>query len=121
MYPDARVLVGTDEAESIEIRDLFNTGQLKLLITHAQSAGYGVNLQGSCSTVVWFGVPYNQEHYEQTIGRVWRQGQLKPVRLLLILARDTRDFMVLKMLHDKTESQNKLKQALRELRDKLGL
>ena len=121
MYPDARVLVGCDEEESIEIRDLFNAGKLKLVITHPASSGYGINLQGSCSTVVWFGIPYNQEHFEQTIGRIWRQGQLRPVRLMLILAKDTRDFMVHQMLHDKTNTQNKLKKALRELRLKLGL
>jgi len=121
MYPDARVLVSCSEAEAIEIRDLFNAGKLKLVITHAQSAGYGVNLQGACSIVVWFGLPYNQEHYEQTIGRIWRQGQTKPVRLMLLLAKGTRDFVVRDTLSDKTNAQNKLKNALLVFREKLGL
>jgi hypothetical protein len=57
-----------------ELIQLFNAGGLPGLIGHPASMGHGLNLQGECAHVCWFGLTWNLEHYDQAIRRVWRQG-----------------------------------------------
>ena len=114
-YPDARCLTGASEEEAIDIMERFNAGTLKLLLVHPLSAGYGLNLQKACNTIIWYGLTYNQESYEQTNGRVQRQGNdHSHVRCFRILAKDTIDLALAKALEDKTFVQNDLKSKMRE-------
>ncbi len=117
-YPNARCLTGVKEEEAIEIQTLFNSGAIKLLIAHPASAAFGINLQGACSIVVWFGLNYNLEYYLQFVGRVYRQGQKKSVRVFRILTKDTMDQAVQMALSLKNEAQEGLKEAMRAYRSK---
>ena len=60
----------TDES----IRD-WNAGRLEVGLIHPASAGHGLNLQSGGSTLVWFGMLWSLELYQQTVARLWRQGQ----------------------------------------------
>lgn len=113
-YPDARCLTGVEEAEAIEIMEKFNNGEIKLLLCHPLSAGFGLNLQQACCTIVWYGIPYNLESYEQLIGRIQRQGnKSKRVTCHRILCEDTMDIAVSDALRSKDAVQEDLKVAMR--------
>lgn len=80
--------------------------------------GHGIDgLQESGSTVVWFGLNWSLELYEQMNGRIDRQGQTRPVSVIRILCRDTIDLAVADALERKTDDQEGLKSALQRYRD----
>ena len=78
------------------------------MLCHPASAGHGLNLQQGGNIIIWFGLTWSLELYEQFNARLHRQGQKKPVRILHILSNDTVDFKVLETLQTKEESQNAL-------------
>ena len=92
----------------------FKQGKIKLLIGHPMSMGHGIDgLQSVCSIVVWFGLTWNLEHYEQMNGRINRQGQPKPVTVIRIMARNTvEDGVMAPRLQMKDDSQTGLKRAM---------
>jgi len=90
----------------------FNEGKIPVLLAHPASAGHGLNLQDFCHHVCWFGITWNLEYYIQAIDRVWRQGQRNAVTVYRIIARDTLDERVAKVLLSKEVTQNKLFSAL---------
>jgi SNF2 family DNA or RNA helicase len=96
--------------------DTFNKGTLRVLLAHPKSAGHGLNLQGSCDTVVWYGVTWDLELYEQAIARIWRQGNPNPAVIVHHLMADTEiDRRVQKVLESKARTQNNLLDGLRDL------
>jgi len=113
-YPDAKCLVGIDDHDEINaIQDEFNAGDLRLLITHPMSSGYGLNLQKACNNIVNFGLMYNFELWEQMIFRVYRQGNdARHIMHHIIMTKDTNDDIVLKLLEQKGLTQQGLKEAL---------
>lgn len=111
-YPDAECMTGVKEHEAVDIMTRFNAGKIKLLIAHPLSAGHGLNLQEACSIVVWFGLNYNLELYEQFTGRVNRQGQKNPVRCFRIVCEDTMDYVVMDALAHKDETQSAMRDAI---------
>lgn len=113
-FPEARCLTGASDEESSEMVDEFNAGRLKLLIAHELSAGYGLNLQKSCSIIVRIGPSYNLEAFEQSVGRVYRQGQSRPVLLFIILSRDTIDLDIMQILEDKGDVQQDLLKVMKQ-------
>jgi len=117
-YPDAECLTGVKEHEAVDIMTRFNAGKIKLLIAHPLSAGHGLNLQETCNIVVWFGLNYNLELYEQFIGRIHRQGQKNPVRCLRIVCVDTMDYAVMDALAHKDETQTAMRDAINRYRVK---
>ena len=120
-YPQARCLTGADEGYAQESVDLFNRGLLKLLIAHPASVGFGLNLQYACSTVIWFGATWNLEFYDQANGRINRQGQSKPVRIIRIIARDTIESYIFTRLVQKKMDEDSLKAMMTELKNKRGI
>lgn len=91
----------------------FNAGDIPLLLGHPASMGHGLNLQGSCHHVIWFGIPWSLELYEQTIARVYRQGQTaNTVFIYHIVAQGTIDERVLTVLTAKDRDQRKLLNAI---------
>jgi SNF2 family DNA or RNA helicase len=97
--------------------DSFNRGELSRLLAHPASAGHGLNLQGSCHHIIWFGIPWNLEYYDQAIARVYRQGQnAEKVFVYHIIAKDTKDEDVAKVLNLKDRSQQVLLSALKSAR-----
>ena len=95
--------------------DDFNAGKLPILLGHPASMGHGLNMQQACHHVVWFGIPWNLEHYDQAIARVYRQGQQsRSVFVYHIIARDTMDEKVVRVLNGKDRTQQALLSALGE-------
>ncbi len=115
VYPDIPCLgSGISKSKEKELIKQFNAGELLYLIGHPASMGHGLNLQGSCNKVCWFGIPWNFEHYDQAIGRIYRQGQTKhTVFIYHIAAVNTLDFTVLDVLVQKERTQKDLLTALK--------
>jgi len=89
----------------------------EVFISH-NSAGHGIDgLQDSGSIVVWFGLNWSLELYEQLNARIDRQGQTKPVSIIRILCKDTVDLAVADSLSRKTDDQAGLRSALQRYRD----
>jgi SNF2 family DNA or RNA helicase len=107
-FPEAVVL---DKAQ--ETIDHWNRGEIKMLLAHPASAGHGLNLQDGGATIVWFGLTWSLELYQQFNARLHRQGQLKPVKILHVIARKTIDERVLGVLSSKDATQKQLLSALK--------
>lgn len=89
--------------------DGFNDGIIPALLCHPASVGHGLNLQGACSKTVWFSIPWNLEHYDQAIARVYRQGQREQtVSVYHLVAKDTIDERIMKTLEKKDRTQQDL-------------
>lgn len=118
-YPDAPVLGGgTSASQAQAIIERFNRGEVPILLGHPASMGHGLNLQSSCHHIVWYGIPWNLEHYDQAIARIYRQGQASGrVFVYHIVARGTLDERVLVVLQDKDERQQGLLAALHTHRE----
>ena len=96
-----------------ETIDRWNRGEIKLLLAHPASAGHGINLQSGGSMIVWFGLTWSLEYYQQFNARLHRQGQLKPVRIVHIVCADTIDERVMSVLSTKDATQKNLLAALK--------
>lgn len=103
---DTPVLGGGTSAEQADgyIRD-FNEGKIKYMLCHPASMAHGLNLQKACHHMIWFGLTWNLEYYDQSVARIYRQGQEHPVFVYHILARDTLDYRVMGVLKDKDKTQ----------------
>ena len=100
-----------DSKESIK---LWNKGDLPVALIHPASAGHGLNLQDGGSTIIWFGLTWSLELYQQTIARLWRQGQSdKTVIVQHIITDQTIDEQILKALKDKNNTQDALISAVK--------
>ncbi len=106
-YPYARTL----ETEA-DISD-WNAGRIKLLLAHSASSGHGLNLQDGGHVICWFGLPWSLELYQQANARLHRQGQQQAVIVHHIIARNTMDGHVLKVLQAKASGQDALLNALK--------
>lgn len=93
--------------------DKWNQNKIPMLLAHPASAGHGLNLQKGGSLIVWFGLNWSLELYQQFNARLHRQGQEKPVRVVHIVVQDCMDERVLSALSDKDLIQEDLLKALR--------
>ena len=109
-FPDAVVLDKKGEAV-----DLWNEGKIKILLAHPASAGHGLNLQKGGSVVVWFGLNWSLELYQQFNARVYRQGQEKPTRIIHIVTANCIDEKVMKVIGLKAQTQDELLNHLKIL------
>ena len=95
----------------------WNRGEIEVGIIHPASAGHGLNLQTGGSTLIWFGLTWSLELYQQTNARLYRQGQKNTVVIHHIITKGTIDERVLKALEKKEKTQNSLIDAVKaELR-----
>jgi SNF2 family DNA or RNA helicase len=117
-FPDIPTLgSGLSPRKLDGIINRFNAGEIPVLLGHPASMGHGLNLQGSCHHVIWYGITWNLEHYEQAIARVHRQGQKSEhVFVYHIIAKNTLDEKVIKTLTMKDKRQSSLLQALHDYR-----
>lgn len=101
-----------DADESIE---KWNQGKLPVALCHPASSGHGLNLQESGSnTMVFFGIPWSLELYQQTVARLWRQGQRNStVTIIHIVTKGTIDERIMKALSDKNMTQAALIDAVK--------
>ncbi len=92
----------------------WNNGELPVAILHPMSGGHGLNLQSGGSTIVWFGMTWSLELYQQTIARLWRQGQTaNTVVVQHIVTKGTIDERILKALSQKDNTQSALIDAVK--------
>jgi len=92
----------------------WNNGKIPVGILHPASAGHGLNLQAGGSTIVWFGLTWSLELYQQTNGRLWRQGQTaETVVIHHIVAEHTIDERIMRCLSQKDETQSALIDAVK--------
>lgn len=98
---------------SADIAD-WNAGNIPVAIIHPASAGHGLNLQAGGSTLVWFGLTWSLELYQQTNARLWRQGQeSRTVVIQHIIAANTIDGQILDALKRKDKTQAALIAAVK--------
>ena len=117
-FPWIPALGQGSQAQDSALIMAFNAGTLKALLGHPASISLGLNLQGSCSNMCWYGLTWNLEQYLQTIDRIYRQGQESAdVIVHRILARNTLDERVLKVLDGKEKDQSSFLKLLGELRN----
>ena len=92
----------------------WNAGKIPVAMIHPASAGHGLNLQSGGSTLVWFGLTWSLELYQQTNARLWRQGQSAgTVVIQHIITKGTIDERILKALNKKELTQNALIDAVK--------
>lgn len=91
----------------------WNAGQVDILLAHPQSAAYGLNLQDGGNHVIWFGLNWSLELYQQANGRLHRQGQRQKVILHHLVVQGSADEDVMAALEDKAATQDKLLNALK--------
>lgn len=94
----------------------WNTKQIPVLLAHPASAGHGLNLQSGGNVIVWFGLPWSLELYQQFNARLHRQGQTKPVRIIHMMTDGTADEAVLETLQQKRASQDALLEFVKKLK-----
>lgn len=100
-----------DSDDSIE---KWNEGRLEVGLIHPASAGHGLNLQSGGNTIVWFGMIWSLELYQQTVARLWRQGQKSgTVVVQHILTAGTVDERIMKALSAKDDTQSRLIDAVK--------
>jgi len=98
----------------------WQAGQIPLLLGHPASMGHGIDgLQDTGGTIVWFGLPWSYELYDQMVCRLYRQGGREKVIIYRILARDTLDLAVAEALRTKETTQDGLKKAINRYRQGL--
>ena len=98
----------------------WNAGRIKVLLAHPASVGYGLNLQEGGHTIVWYGLTWSLELYQQANARLHRQGQEKPVIIHHLIATGTVDEQVMRALQSKDVTQASLMRALKERREHGG-
>ena len=91
----------------------WNGGDIPVAIIHPASAGHGLNLQTGGSTLIWFGLTWSLELYQQTNARLHRQGQTDTVIIHHIISKGTIDENVMKALRQKEKTQNALIDAVK--------
>ena len=92
----------------------WNSGKIPVAVIHPASAGHGLNLQAGGSTLIWFGLTWSLELYQQTNARLWRQGQSSgTVVIQHIVTKGTIDERILKVLEAKDRTQAALIDAVK--------
>jgi SNF2 family DNA or RNA helicase len=113
---DLKRILNRFPAEKLDSSDSirrWNRGEIPLAVIHPASAGHGLNLQAGGSTLVWFGLTWSLELYQQTNARLWRQGQKDTVVIHHIIAKGTIDEDVMRALKRKDKTQTALIEAVK--------
>jgi len=106
-FPQAVPLKGYDEVQR------WNAGEIPLMIAHPASAGHGLNLQRGGHILIWFGLTWSLEQYQQANARLYRQGQEQPVKIYHLVTKGTMDEGVIKILTGKAQRQDALIEAVK--------
>ena len=97
---------------SQDIKD-WNNSDIPVAVIHPASAGHGLNIQFGGSTIIWFGLTWSLELYQQTNARLYRQGQNETVVIHHIIAKETIDEDVIVALTKKEKTQASLIDAVK--------
>ena len=104
---------GVRELKASQDMTDWNEGRISVAVTQPASTGHGLNLQHGGSTIIWFGLNWSLELYEQANARLWRQGQKNTVVIHHLVVKGTMDEQVMRALHDKAADQNALMAAVK--------
>lgn len=104
---DVRVIQTTKDIDD------WNEGEIPVALIHPASAGHGLNLQDGGSTIIWFGLTWSLELYQQLNARLWRQGQKNTVVIQHIVTSGTHDEDVMRALENKDMRQSALIAAVK--------
>ncbi len=102
--------IGLEDSKAIK---KWNNGEIPILLVHPASAGHGLNLQYGGNIIVWFGLTWSLELYQQANARLHRQGQKESVIIHHLVSKDTVDEDVIKALGSKEVNQNVLLEAVK--------
>jgi len=124
-HDKARIIKATAKM-GLEVRELktpqdaddWNSRQIDILLAHPASAAYGLNLQEGGNHVIWFGLNWSLELYQQANARLHRQGQKEKVIIHHLVVEGGRDEDVIEALEDKSATQESLMQSLKARIDK---
>ena len=105
--------VGAVELDTAEDMKKWNAGEIPVAVIHPASAGHGLNLQAGGSTLIWFGLTWSLELYQQMNARRWRQGQKETVVIHHLTAKGTLDERVMEALEKKDCGQSALVEAVK--------
>lgn len=106
---------GAEALEGVDSVRRWNNGEIPVLVTHPASAGHGLNMQKGGNRIIWFGVTWNLELYQQFNARLWRQGQRNGVFVHHIVTRGTIDEKVIAALNGKAATQDGLMSTVKDL------
>lgn len=99
--------------QSAADEDAWNAGEIDVLLAHPASCAYGLNLQNGGHHIVWFGLAWSLEQYEQANKRLHRQGQRHPVIVHHLVVQGGMDEDVIESLRAKGDTQEALMDALK--------
>lgn len=91
----------------------WNAGKVQLMLAHPASAGHGINLQAGGNIIVWYGLTWSLELYQQFNARLYRQGQKQRTIIHHIVTSKTEDENVVKALKSKDRAQNNLMNSIK--------
>lgn len=106
-FPKARELKTDADVED------WNQGRIDMLLAHPASAGYGLNLQAGGHIIVWYGLTWSLEQYQQANARLYRQGQSEAVIIHHLVTAGTMDEQVMRAIARKEAGQNELLDAIK--------
>jgi len=112
-FPKARKL------ETSKDIDDWNKGKIPIMLAHPASTGHGLNLQDGGNHIIWFGLNWSLELYQQANARLHRQGQTEGVIIHHIIAEGTMDERVLEVLQGKNTRQELLLEALKAIKEEM--
>lgn len=95
-----------------DIKD-WNEGKTKILLAHPASVGHGLNLQAGGNIIIWYGLTWSLELYQQANARLYRQGQKNSVIIHHLVAEGTVDEHVMEVLQTKDKGQSTLLEAVK--------
>lgn len=106
-FPQARALITANDVNA------WNQGKVEIMVAHPASAGHGLNLQEGGHIIIWFGLTWSLELYQQANARLYRQGQQQKVTVCHVITQGTIDEDVLRVLTGKAERQDALMDAVK--------
>ena len=112
----ARIEKRFPQAQTLDNEHVFNhwnKGEIDLLVCHPASMGHGLNMQTGGNIIVWFGLPWSLELYQQANARLHRQGQKEKVLVHHIMVKGTHDEDVMNSLRNKDVNQQDLINAVK--------
>lgn len=110
---EKKALLANKQIETFNI-EKWNRREQQAALIHPASCGYGLNLQSGGSILVWYGLTWNFEQYHQTIERLYRNGQIKDVRVYRIITRGTIDERIIKCLGERGNLHDSFMNAIME-------
>jgi SNF2 family DNA or RNA helicase len=114
-FGDIPALGENNTKKTIKLVNDWNRGRIPIIALHPASAGHGLNLQDSdCSDICWYSIPFDLELYIQAIARVHRQGVRNTVMIHHIVAVNTIDSRILRILDGKMNVQDALLEELKQ-------